>query len=42
MDELRDDYGFEENVDYGVGICKPGVMSCYNGVLYCDGHTGPE
>jgi hypothetical protein len=33
--------GFEENVDYGVGICKPGVMSCYNGVLYCDDHIGP-
>ena len=34
--------GFQENVDYGVGICKPGVMSCYNGVLYCEGHTGPD
>jgi len=33
--------GFEENIDYGVGICKPGVMSCYNGVLYCGGHVGP-
>jgi len=33
--------GFQENIDYGVGICKPGVMTCYNGVLYCDGHTGP-
>jgi hypothetical protein len=33
--------GFEENVDYGVGICKPGVMSCSSGVLYCGGHIGP-
>jgi len=33
--------GFQENIDYGVGICKPGVMTCYNGVLYCEGHTGP-
>ena len=33
--------GFQENVDYGVGICTPGVMKCDNGGLYCDGHVGP-
>jgi hypothetical protein len=34
--------GFQENVDYGVGVCTPGVMKCDNGGLYCDGHTGPS
>ena len=33
--------GFQEDVDYGVGICTPGVMRCDNGGLYCDGHVGP-
>ena len=33
--------GFQENVDYGVGICTPGVMKCDNGGLYCYGHVGP-
>jgi hypothetical protein len=34
--------GFEENVSYGVGICAPGVMTCDNGALYCNGHVGPS
>jgi hypothetical protein len=34
--------GFVENVDYGVGICTPGVMKCDSGYLYCDGHVGPS
>ena len=34
--------GFEEDVDYGVGICTPGVMKCDGGYLYCDGHVGPS
>jgi hypothetical protein len=39
--EERQLCGFMENVDYGVGICTPGVMKCDNGGLYCDGHVGP-
>ena len=39
--EQRQLCGFIENVNYGVGICSPGVMSCINGALYCDGHVGP-
>jgi len=34
--------GFVENVDYGVGICSPGVMTCDSGSLTCDGHVGPS
>ena len=39
--EQRQLCGFIEDVNYGVGICSPGVMSCINGALYCDGHVGP-
>ncbi len=34
--------GFVENVNYGIGICTPGVMKCDSGYLYCDGHIGPS
>jgi len=34
--------GFVENVDYGIGVCTPGVMKCDNGGLYCNGHIGPS
>ncbi len=34
--------GFEEDVDYGVGICTLGVMKCDGGYLYCDGYVGPS
>ena len=34
--------GFIENVNYGVGICTPGVMTCDSGTLHCGGHVGPE
>jgi len=33
--------GFEENVSYGVGICKPGLLICKEGYLFCEGHQGP-
>lgn len=33
--------GFIEGVDYGVGICVPGVMVCDNGATRCEGHVGP-
>tara|TARA_R100000995_G_scaffold84810_1_gene64964 strand:+ start:691 stop:1971 length:1281 start_codon:yes stop_codon:yes gene_type:complete len=39
--EMHQLCGFEEDADYGVGICTPGVMKCDNGGLYCDGHIGP-
>ena len=34
--------GFVEGADYGVGVCTPGVMTCDNGSLYCNGHVGPS
>ena len=34
--------GFVEGADYGVGICTPGVMTCDNGSVYCNGHVGPS
>jgi len=33
--------GFQENVSYGVGVCKPGVLVCQEGYLHCQGHRGP-
>ena len=33
--------GMLENVNYGVGICTPGIMSCDDGYLQCVGHEGP-
>ena len=34
--------GMEDDINYGVGICKPGVWLCVNGYLRCDGHVGPN
>jgi hypothetical protein len=34
--------GFVENISYGVGVCAPGVMTCDNGELLCNGHIGPS
>jgi len=34
--------GFIEGINYGVGVCKPGISTCVNGVIYCEGHIGPS
>jgi len=34
--------GMQDDVNYGVGICKPGVWTCPDGYLRCDGHVGPN
>ena len=34
--------GMQDNINYGVGICKPGVWMCADGYLRCDGHVGPN
>jgi hypothetical protein len=33
--------GMEEDVNYGVGICTPGIWVCEEGYLRCEGHIGP-
>jgi len=33
--------GMQDNIEYGVGICSPGVWMCTDGYLGCDGHIGP-
>lgn len=33
--------GMQDSVNYGVGICTPGVWQCEEGYLRCDGHIGP-
>jgi hypothetical protein len=33
--------GMQDNIEYGVGICSPGVWMCTDGYLSCDGHVGP-
>ena len=40
--EIHQLCGFVEGADYGVGICTIGVMTCKNGLVYCDGHIGPS
>ena len=46
--QVDDDYpeknqlcGMQEEVNYGVGICTPGVWQCEEGYLRCEGHVGP-
>ena len=46
--QVDDDYpeknqlcGMQEEVNYGVGICTPGVWQCEDGYLRCEGHVGP-
>jgi len=34
--------GMQDDIEYGVGICSPGVWMCYDGYLRCDGHAGPS
>jgi hypothetical protein len=34
--------GFVEGVNYGAGICTPGIMYCREGHTECLGHIGPE
>jgi len=34
--------GFEEDINYSEGICKPGVYECVEGSILCRGHVGPE
>jgi len=33
--------GFIEGVNYSEGICKPGVYTCIEGAVLCEGHVGP-